>query len=177
MRRLTSFAMTIGLCTIVIGGCARREPPLRPAPPIPPAEVRPMAARDYVATASSIDLFVIEASRVAQSRARSARIRDFAAMLVRDHQGTSAQLSFAGRRLNLLPSATMFPAHRAMLDEIDDSADFDASYRRQMIRVHEAGVRLHRDYAQAGDSPTLRPVAELAFQAMRRHLQDLGGLR
>lgn len=176
-RHLHNLAILIA-GTLIIAGCARREaPPPRPVPPRPPVIVAPASAAQYVATASSIDLFVIEASRMASSRARSARLQDFAAMLVRDHQGTSAQLSFAGRRLNLLPSATMAANYRAMLDELNNSPDFDATYVRQMIQVHEAGVRLHGNFARAGNSPTLRPVAELAFPAMRRHLDDLRGFR
>ena len=176
MRTTARLFLTLGLGTLLLVGCARRQPPPpRPVPTRPPIVVAPVSAAEYVATASSIDLFVIEASRMAESRARNARLRNLAAMLVRDHQGTSAQLSFAGRRLNLLPSAAMAANHRAMLDEINDSADFDAAYVRHMIRVHEAGVRLHGNFARAGDSPTLRPVAELAFPAMRRHLEELRG--
>jgi hypothetical protein len=45
-----------------------------------------------------------------------------------------------------------------------------------MTAVHEQGVRVHGDFARAGSSPTLRPVAEIAFPAMRRHLDQLRGL-
>jgi putative membrane protein len=135
-----------------------------------------LSPADYVATASSIDLFVIQASEMAQSRGRSARVRDFAAMLVRDHRGVSAQMSFAGRRVNLLPPATMMPRHRAMLDQIHNASDFDASFKQVMIAVHDEGYRVHSAFAARGESPTLRPVAEMAAPVMRRHRDELRGL-
>lgn len=179
MRAASRLLVAVAVGTLMLGGCARREAP-PPAPPAPPAptrvEVLPLSPADYVATASSIDLFVIEASRLAQGRSGSVRLRSLADRLLADHGGTSSQLSFAGRRLNLLPSATLSPRHRAMLDELRAAPDFDASWKRLMIAVHEQGVRVHGDFARAGDSPTLRPVAEIAFPAMRRHLDELRGL-
>lgn len=178
MRLVIRNCLVITTACLVLAGCGRRVAPPAPPPPAKPqrVDVIPATPRDYVATASSLDLFVIQASELGQGRARSPRLRDLAAMLARDHRGTSAQLSFAGRRLNLLPSATMMPHHRAMFDDLNNSADFDASWRRLLISAHEQGVKLHGDYARAGESPTIRPVAEMAFPVMRRHLDELRGL-
>jgi len=178
MRRHAWSALALAVPAMMIAGCGRREapPPSRPPSRPPAVEVRPADAAGYVSLASSIDLLVIQASQLAVSQARSPRVRDVAAMLVRDHNGASAQLSFAGRRLNLLPSASMLAEHRAMLEEVRNSSDFDASYRSAMIRAHEQGLRLHGDYAATGTSPTLRPVAEVVAPIMRRHLDELRGL-
>jgi putative membrane protein len=178
MRHMSRFLFAFAAGTLLLAGCGRREaPPAAPRPPTPSrAEIAPLSPGDYVATASSIDLLVIEASKLAQTKAVRASVRELAARLMADHGGVSAQLSFAGRRLNLLPSATMMPRHQAMLAELKGSWDFDAAYKRIMVAAHEQGVRVHGDFARAGDSPTLRPVAEVAFPAMRRHLDDLRGL-
>ena len=91
-------------------------------------------------------------------------------MMIRAHTGTSAQLSFAGRRLNLLPATVMQPRHRAMIGQLSASGDFDAAYRRQQLAAHEDALRLHSGYAARGRSPTLRPVAANAVPIIRRHL-------
>lgn len=178
MHQASRFLVTLGLGAVLLAGCARREAPptAPPAPRPPPVEVAPLSPSGYVATASSIDLLVIEASRLAQERAQGARVRAVAATMLADHAGVSAQLSFAGRRLNLLPSATLLPRHQAMLADLRAAPDFDSAYKRIMTAVHEQGVRVHGDFARAGSSPTLRPVAEIAFPAMRRHLDQLRGL-
>ena len=178
MPGATRLLAGLGFAALLRAGCGRREAPPAPPSPPPPAPVAPLplSAADYVATASSIDLLVIQAADLAATRAANARLRDVAAMLRRDHVGVSAQLSFAGRRLNLLPTATLQSRHRAMLDEIAAAPDFEAAWKRVMIAVHEQGVRVHGDFARAGTSPTLRPVAEVAFPAMRRHLDQLRSL-
>jgi putative membrane protein len=85
----------------------------------------PASAAEFVAAAGSVDLFVIRSSELALQRSSSARVRDFAARMIEAHKGTSGQLSLAGRRLNLLPSASLRPAHQAMLDALANSASFD----------------------------------------------------
>jgi len=160
---------------IVLGGCAARPaapPPARPvgAIALPAPAVSPAT---YVAQAASIDLFVIRSSELAQLRSATPAIRRFADRMIAAHKGTAAQLSLAGRRLDLLPPATMLPQHQAMLAELEASSDFDRAYVRLQRSVHGAAIALHSDYAVRGGSPTLRPVARNAAAVERSHLDLL----
>jgi putative membrane protein len=167
----------VALTVIALAGCATGEAPrergTRATRARPPVVIRPLFAADYMAAASSIDLFELRSAELALTRAQNPRHRDFARMMITAHTGTSAQLSFAGRRLNLLPSATLLPRHQAMLDELTASVDFDGTYHRQQIAVHEAAVKLHGDFAARGESATLRPVAANAARIVRRHLDTM----
>jgi putative membrane protein len=127
----------------------------------------------YVAQAASIDLFVIRSSELALVRSPSASVRTFASRMIEAHQGTSAQLAFAGRRLDLLPPATMLPQQQAMYDQIDSSSDFDRTYLRLQRAAHGAALSLHSNFARLGSSPTLRPVAANAEAVERSHLEML----
>lgn len=163
---------------LAVAGCASNAPqPARQYPAAPPAAQLPANAATYVAQAASIDLFVIRSSELANLRSVTPAIRDFADRMIADHRGLSAQLSLAGRRLDLLPSATLLPQHQAMLDELAASSNFEASYLRLQRQVHGQGLRLHRDYSERGGSATLRPVAANAAAAERAHLEMLRNLR
>jgi putative membrane protein len=165
-----------GLALLALGGCATGEAPregARGSAARPPIVIRPLFPADYMAAASSIDLYEIRSAELALTRSANPRLRDFARTMISDHQGTSAQLSFAGRRLNLLPSASLLPAHQAMFDELSASSDFDATYNRQQVAVHEAALKLHSAFAARGESPTLRAVARNAAPIERRHLDML----
>ena len=173
MRRLAISALIV---VLVVAGCARREPVAPPQPQPRPA-MSALSSAAYMATAASIDLYEIRSSELAVARASDPRLRDFARRMLADHRGTSAQLSFAGRRLNLLPSATLMPQHQAMMNELAASADFDRTYLRQQLAVHQAALAIHSAYAARGASPTLRPVAAAAVPIVRGHLQQLRAIR
>ena len=142
----------------------------------PPSGLSAVAASDFVARNGSIDLFVIRSSELALQRSASPRVRDFAATMIEAHKGTSAQLSLAGRRLNLLPSATLMAREQAMLDALQASSQFDADYVRDERTVHQEAVALDSGYAAGGASPTLRPIAKAALPIEQRHLRLLAYL-
>lgn len=167
-------ALAIILCLVA---CAREE---RPVPPPPVSTPRPLqrsmtgpatSEADFVSENGSIDLFVIRSSELALQRSSSARILDFARTMIEDHKGTSAQLSLEGRRLNLLPSATLRPSEQAMFDSLNSSSRFDADYVRDQRIVHQRAVALNSAYAANGSSPTLRPVAAATLPIEQRHLR------
>ena len=171
------------IAILAAAGCAREEAP-RPVPPEPiarPAPPRPagraVSNADYVAIASSTDLFEIRSAELALTRTANPVLQRFAREMLSDHEGTAAQLSLAGRRLNLLPSSRLRSEHEAMMRELLATADFDRLYWRQQVTVHEQAFNLHRNYAAHGASPTLRPVAAAAVPIVRRHLDALRGMR
>lgn len=174
MRDIAIVALAAAL---PLAGCASDRPAPRP-PTRTAAVAQPLLAptvspATYVAQAASIDLFVIRSSELALVRARNVQVRNFASRMITAHHGTAAQLSFAGRRLNLLPPAAMLPQHQALYDELDISADFDRAYLRLQRAVHGSALSLHADYARRGTSPTLRPVADNAASVERNDLEQL----
>jgi putative membrane protein len=174
MRRV-AFTL-LGLSLALVGGCGGGGSATRvQSASVIPAAMSPVAlsAAAYFAVASSIDLYQVKAAQLALERSQDPANRALAERLLSAHQGTSAQLSYAGRRLNLLPSATLNPEHQAMLDALTATSDFDNTYRAQQNIVLQEGVQLHSSFAKAGQSPTLRPVAANAENVMRANLQAL----
>jgi len=178
MLRSTANRFALAVALLAVAGCGREQQPRE----VPPPHARPAAPRaggpaatpaQYVAQASSIDLFLIGASELALRKSSSAKTREFAQVEIAAHKGTSAQLSLEGRRLNLLPSATLAPRHQSMLNALESASDFDALYRRDELAVHQEAEALHSRYARNGSSPTLRPVAGVILPIVQRHLRML----
>ena len=168
--RLLAGGFAVGLMLSGCGGGQRAPAPsrtaTRPAPPLPARAA--IAPADYVSSASALDLYVIKASELALSRSQVLRVREVAGRLIAAHRGSSAQLSLSGRRLNLLPSATVGPRLQALLEQLNSSASFDRDYAAQMKRAEQEAVALHRAYAAGGASPTLVPVARALAPVMEQ---------
>lgn len=123
-------------------------------------------------TASSA-LFAIQASRMAEARGSSNRVKKFASQVVMDQTGIGAQLNFAGRRIDLLPSSRPLPEHQAMLQALATSSSFDTTYRSQLARILRDASAVHRAFEASGDSPTLRQVASFAAPTCEKNLAAL----
>lgn len=178
MFRSLSHRKTMALALVALAACAREEsrptnPPYARRAPPRAAPGPAISSADYVSQASSIELFLIGASELALQKSSNARTREFAQTEIPAHKGLSAQLSLEGRRLNLLPSATLSQRHQAMLNELEHSTDFDALYRRDELAVHNEAAVLQSRYAATGTSPTLRPLPGVILPVIQRHLRML----
>lgn len=161
---------------LLLAGCA----PKRPPPPPPPVPVRPappaavaLDPESYMAFAASSALFAVQASRMAEARGSTNKIKKFASQVVMDQTGIGAQLNFAGRRIDLLPSSRPIPEHQVMLERLATAADFDGTYKAQLVRVLRDAAAAHRAFEAGGDSPTLRPVARFAAPVCEKNLEAL----
>lgn len=123
-------------------------------------------------TASSA-LFAVRATSMARARGTSSKLRKLAMTIEREQIGIGAQLNFAGRRIDLLPSSRPLPEHQAMLERLATATDFDATFMELLARVLTEAVAAHRAFEASGDSPTLRPVAAFAAPVCEKHLELL----
>ncbi len=161
--------------SLVIAGCASNAPDPRPAAQRAAPVVRSIAVSpaDYMAAAASASLFIIKASELIVARESDTALGQSARRFGSEQGGIGAQLSLAGRRLNLLPSATLLPKDQALLDELLASTDPGATYLRQLQRVLPQTLVLHRQYERYGTSPTLRPVAAMAAPVFEQELDAI----
>lgn len=170
----TQFA-SLGLIAMLLAGCASRQAP----PPVAPAVVGTLPAvvalapAIYMQIAASSALFAVRASELAAERSTDPRLRNVARSIAQDQRGIGSQLNFAGRRLDLLPSASMTPEQAADLDRLRSSPQVDGLYRQLMDPALTQAYQAHAAFAARGSSPTLRPVAKMAAPATRRNLQQL----
>lgn len=161
----------------LLASCAPKKPP--PPPPVPvPVKPAPPAAvaldpESYMAFTASSALFAVQASRMAEARGSTSKLKKFATQVVMDQTGIGAQLSFAGRYIDLLPSSRPLPEHQAMLERLATSGDFDGTYKAQLARVLREAAAAHRAFEAGGDSPTLRPVARFAAPVCEKNLAAL----
>lgn len=176
MRLAFRFLVTVAIGTLALSGCGRKEVPVPPAPPrvtVQQPEPSPVSAETYFNAESSRALLVVRASELAVQRSASSRTRQLASRLKADHTGIAAQLSMAGRRLNLLPPATLLRIDQMLFDGLLRATDFDVAYQRTMKSAAENCARAHASYADNGSSPTLRPVARFAASVCQEELDAM----
>lgn len=137
-----------------------------------PVAARPLQTDRYFSEATAIDLFELRAADIALQRSTGAA-RAFAAQAEQHHRALSAQLAFAGRHLDLLPSRSLPPDYQQMLDQLGLATDFNRLYLIQQRQVCARALQLHSLYASTGASPTLRPVAQFGVSVINADLQLL----
>lgn len=163
MRRLAPLTLFAAIGGLSLSGCATT----------PGMSMAPTAAPAFVAMAASSDMYEIESSRLALQRTQNPMLRMHAEMMIRDHTNTTTQLKAAATDASLGVPMQMLPLHAGLLDQLQRSPNFDATYRGQQITSHQQALALHTNYARRGDVPQLRGVAAAAVPVVRGHLDHI----
>lgn len=99
--------------------------------------------RDFVMKAASGGMMEVELGNIAQQNAASQRVKDFGAMMVRDHGKANDELtSFASRRGLMLNTDSLMNLHKSHIESLRNKkgAAFDKAYMSMMVSDHKKDV-------------------------------------
>ena len=174
VRSAIARCATAGLM-IAIAGCSTSPRPAPRAVTILPSAVAALSPAIYMQLVSNAALFAVRASELAAQRSSNEGVRSDAREVAADQGAIGAQLSYAGRRVDLLPRADLPDAMQADLAGLAQSPEFDRDYRRLVGTALSRALEAHQLFARGGSSATLRPVAAMAAPVTQRNLARIRG--
>jgi len=170
--RISKFVLAAGLTAVLA------VPTLTPAM-AKSAKSRPQAAmsantKTFVKKAGLTNLFEIKAGQIAQQKSQNSTVQDYAKMIVGDHQKAQDDLKAAAVDVHgvSVPSS-LDRAHNKMIKQLQSAsgAKFLKTFKTQQVKGHKAGVKLFRDYGQAGQDGKLKQFAQQTLPVLEKHLQ------
>lgn len=159
-------------CALMLASASALPAAAQTPPPPPPPEAK-MQAMPYVMASGMSDLYEINSSQIAQQKAQSPAVKRFAAMMIAQHQKTTAKTMAAAKKAGLNPTPPMLDAGAtASINELQAAApgDFDRIYLAQQLPAHQAALDLQRSYAANGDQAVLRANAKATAPIVKRHV-------
>lgn len=131
--------------------------------------------QQFVAAVAASDLFEIQSSELAQTKASSKAVKDFAAMMIDHHTKSSADLKKAA--MGASPAVTATPRLTAMqqadLDALRNAgADFDKVYAQKQVAAHEKAKALLSDFSATATAGPLRDFASKTVTVVTAHLEQ-----
>lgn len=190
------YASLLGASALLLAACEgnseRASAPADPAanPAAPSAETMPSAntptaptdARNYVAMAGAADRWEIESSRAILAKTSNDAVKDFAQMMIEQHEQSTAKIKAAAGTADIdVTPPRLDGDQQRMLDEIQraDAAGADAIYLRHQRTAHDKALALHQGYADQGDTARLKQAASeivAVVEMHRRQLDKLGNV-
>lgn len=135
----------------------------------------PTVAAEFANQAAAGDQFEIRSSQLAATKAGSAAVKSFAAMLVTEHTKSTADLTAAAAKASpaVVPAPVLTAEQTANLDALAKAANgkaFDTLYAQVQVPSHENALALLRGYAERGDTPALKAFAAATAPVVEKHL-------
>ncbi|HLN75351.1 MAG TPA: DUF4142 domain-containing protein [Prolixibacteraceae bacterium] len=126
---------------------------------------------DFIKDAVSGGLMEVELGRYAQQNAKHPRVRNFGAMMVRDHSKANDELKALLTQKNITIPATMDDKHHDKMTDIQKKtgADFDKDYMSEMVDDHDKDVDKFKKFAENGTDPELKSFAGKILPILLMH--------
>jgi putative membrane protein len=121
------------------------------------------------------NLAEVQQGQVAQTKGQSPAVKEFAAMMVKDHTDANANLmTLAAHKGIDLPSTSGVKqeGNKAKLQMLPGDL-FDRSYIKGMVRNHRDDIEAFQNEARSGRDPEARSYAVASLPTLREHLKKI----
>jgi putative membrane protein len=117
----------------------------------------------------------VELGNLAQEKSSDQKVKDFGAMMVKDHSAANEKLqALAASKTLTLPSGAGAAgmATKAKLEMLKGGT-FDKSYIKSQIKAHTATVSLLDKEISSGQDPDAKTFAQSVLPTVRAHLEAI----
>jgi putative membrane protein len=180
-----AIAFGLVLIAVLASGCAPMPGPAEPGQPAPAwVAVSRLsdAERTFMGRAAARNLYEVEVSRLAASRATSPRVRSYAQMVANQDAQANNELAALMRTKGLQPPSGLAPDKTTKLHRLSalrPSVDFDRGYVRVVgVEDHIASIALFEQARRVVRDRDLRAWIDRTLPVLRTHLgaaQTLSG--
>jgi putative membrane protein len=132
----------------------------------------------FYKSAAEGGLAEVDAGHLAQDKGNSQQVKDFGAMMVKDHSAANEKLqALASSKSITLPTSPSVAqmANKAKLDVLSGNA-FDKSYVKGQISAHRQTVALFRKEISAGQDADAKAFASATLPTVKAHLKAISAI-
>jgi putative membrane protein len=117
----------------------------------------------------------VELGTLAQGKAKSQEVKDFAAMMVKDHSAADDKLkAIADSKVVALPNGASLAgiATKAKLEVLSGDT-FDKSYIKSQLEAHRQAIALFKKEASTGQDPEAKAFASETLPTLQKHMRAI----
>lgn len=135
-------------------------------------------ADDFVEDASAKGVAEVEAGKLAEEKGTSADVKEFAAMMIKDHTAANEKLKGIATQKNLKVStdAQLLDKTKSMILKLRSAKSFDQAYANNQVKAHEATIEIFEDEVKNGDDAELKEFATATLPTLKAHLDQAKSL-
>jgi len=131
-------------------------------------------AADFAVETTSSGMMEIELGKMAQEKASSQRVKDFGAMMVRDHTEAANKLKQIASNKNITLPAQMGDKEMKHVEDLSKKTgkDFDKAFMDMMLDDHKAAIKDFENTADKCKDPDLKNFAMQTLPTLQVHLDS-----
>jgi putative membrane protein len=125
--------------------------------------------------AAAAGIAEVDAGNLAQQKGNHQAVKDFGAMMVKDHSAANEKLQAlaASKNISLPTSAGIGEMATKAKLEVLSGDTFDKSYIKSQIKDHHGAIALFKKEIASGQDPDAKAFASATLPTLRMHLHTI----
>jgi len=130
--------------------------------------------KQFFKDAASGGMMEVEMGQMAQEKAQSQEVKDFAKKMVTDHGVANDELGGIAQQKNMKMPGKTERKVKLMMKKMTklSGADFDKKYMTEMVKDHVKDAAAFKDAAQTVKDPDLKGFAGKTLSTIEQHLKE-----
>jgi putative membrane protein len=142
-----------------------------------PASTAPLDKmdKDFVMKAAAGSMMEVELGKAAQQNAENQRVKDFGAMMERDHSKAADELkTMASNRSMMMNADSLMNLHKGHIDMMKKKTgkDFDKAYMSMMLDDHQKDVKEFEKASKMCKDEECKSFAAKSLPVLQTHLDS-----
>jgi putative membrane protein len=129
----------------------------------------------FAVEAASSGMTEVELGEMAQKKGVDKRVKNFGAMMVKDHSRANNKLAELAKDKSILLPFNPLAVDQKTIDELKQKSgkDFDKAYINDMIEDHINDIKVFERASKNCQDPDLKAFAAKSLRALRNHLDAI----
>ncbi len=135
---------------------------------------------EFLTEAASGGMMEVELGRIAQEKATNQQVKDFAAMMIKDHSAANEQLMSIAQGKNIQLPTTLTEEHQEHVTKFRDMAsgnDFDKEYVDMMVEDHEEDINKFEDAREDVQDQEIKQWVDNTLPTLRQHKERIDQIK
>lgn len=135
--------------------------------------------QEFMEEAAYGGLMEVELGKYAQQNAQSSRVKNFAAMMVKDHSKANDELKALAAKKNITLPNALDDKHMEKMNDLKEKrgAEFDKEYMQEMVDDHDKDVDKFKRQAENGNDADIKAFAAKTLPVLLTHQDSAKNIR
>ena len=129
---------------------------------------------EFMTKVADVGMTEVKLGQMAQDKGMSQRVKDFGAMMVKDHTAAGDELKSMARQKNVTLPETMSNDHQKKTDDLNKKTgkDFDKAYMKAMVDGHQSTVNDFEKASKDTKDADVKAWVDKTLPTLKMHLDS-----
>jgi len=134
---------------------------------------------EFMTKVADVGMTEVKLGRIAQDKGMNPRIKDFGAMMVKDHTAASDELKDLASRKNVTLPESVSNDHQKKIDDLDKKSgkDFDRAYINAMVEGHQSAVNDFEKASKNTKDSDVKAWVDKTLPTLKMHLDSARAIK